>query len=55
MPSYEYDCKDCGTDFLIFLSLNEMEAKPRIICPRCGSDHVVKKFGAFFAKTNKKS
>jgi len=55
MPSYEYGCKDCGKDFLIFLSLKEMEAKPKITCPLCGSDHVEKKFGAFFAKTSKKS
>ena len=55
MPSYEYACKDCGKDFLIFLSLKEMEAKPKFTCPHCGSDNVGKKFTAFFAKTSKKS
>jgi len=55
MPSYDYACRDCGKDFLIFLSLKEREAKPKITCPHCGSDNVGKKFTAFFAKTNKKS
>jgi putative FmdB family regulatory protein len=55
MPSYDYDCKDCRKDFLIFLSLKEMEAKPKITCPHCGSDHVEKKISTFFAKTNRKS
>lgn len=55
MPSYDYACRDCEKDFLIFLSLTEMEAKPKITCPHCGSDNVGKIFTAFFAKTNKKS
>jgi putative FmdB family regulatory protein len=55
MPSYDYACRDCGKDFMIFLSLKEMEAKPKITCPHCGSDNVGKKFTAFFAKTDKKS
>jgi putative FmdB family regulatory protein len=55
MPSYDYICRDCGTDFMIFLSLKEIEAKPKIIRPRCGSDNVGNKFTAFFAKTDKKS
>ena len=55
MPSHDYECKDCGKDFMIFFSLKEMEAKPKITCPLCRSDHVEKKFAGFFARTNKKS
>ncbi len=55
MPSYEYVCKDCKKDFMIFLSLRELEAKPKIDCPHCESDNVERKLTAFFAKTDKKS
>ena len=55
MPSFEYVCKDCGKEFLIFLSLKEYEAKPKILCPHCNSDHVDRKFSAFSAKTSRKS
>jgi putative FmdB family regulatory protein len=55
MPSYDYVCRDCKKDFMVFLSFKEQEAKPKITCPRCGSDNVEKVFSAFFAKTNKKS
>lgn len=55
MPAYEYFCKDCKREFTIFLSLKEMEAKPKIKCPGCGSDNVARKFSGFFAKTSRKS
>ena len=55
MPAYEYFCKDCKREFTIFLSLKEMEAKPKIKCPGCGSDNVERKFSGFFAKTSRKS
>jgi putative FmdB family regulatory protein len=55
MPAYEYGCRDCNRDFTVFLSLTEYEAKPKIVCPHCGSDNVAKKITGFFAKTTKKS
>jgi putative FmdB family regulatory protein len=55
MPSYDYVCRDCKKDFMVFLTFREQEAKPKITCPRCGSDHVEKVFSAFFAKTSRKS
>jgi putative FmdB family regulatory protein len=55
MPSYEYVCGDCKKEFMIFLSLKEREANPKVSCPHCGSDKVNKKFTAFFAKTDRKS
>lgn len=55
MPTFEYVCKDCGKEFLVFLSLTEYEAKPKILCPRCESDHVERKLSGFAAKTSRKS
>lgn len=55
MPTFEYACKDCGKEFLIFLSIKEYEANPKIKCPQCDSDHVVRKLSGFFAKTSRKS
>ena len=55
MPSFEYVCRDCGREFLVFLSLKEYEAKPKVLCPHCDSDHVERKFSAFSAKTSRKS
>jgi putative FmdB family regulatory protein len=55
MPVYEYMCKDCSKDFVVFLSIKELEAKPKIKCPHCGSDNAQRKITGFFAKTSKKS
>ena len=55
MPSYEYACIDCKIVFMIFLSIKEQEAMPKITCPHCGSDNVKKQFAPFFAKTGSKS
>ena len=55
MPAYEYCCKDCDKDFMVFLSVKEFDAKPVIKCPHCESDNVQKKVTGFFTKTSKKS
>jgi len=55
MPTFEYACIDCGKEFLVFLSLKEYEAHPKIICPHCESDHVERKLSSFTAQTSKKS
>jgi len=55
MPAYEYICKDCNKEFIVFLSIKEFEAKPKIKCLHCGSDNVQRKITGFFAKTSKKS
>ncbi|MDR1287448.1 MAG: zinc ribbon domain-containing protein [Treponema sp.] len=33
MPTYEYECKDCGHTFEAFQSMSD---EPIKICPRCG-------------------
>jgi putative FmdB family regulatory protein len=55
MPAYEYVCRDCNHDITVFLSLKELEAKPKIKCPHCESDNLQRKISAFTAKTSKKS
>ncbi len=55
MPAYEYECKDCGKEFILYMTLKELEEHPKIKCPGCGCDHIEKKITGFFAKTSKKS
>ncbi len=55
MPAYEYVCKDCNKEFVLFLSLKEYDTHQKVRCPHCESDNVVKKITGFFAKTSKKS
>lgn len=55
MPAYEYECKDCKKEFVLYISLKELEEQPKIKCPSCGCDNVRKKISGFFAKTSKKS
>jgi putative FmdB family regulatory protein len=55
MPAYEYVCKDCSKEFIVFLSIKGFEAKPKIKCPHCENFNVQKKLTGFFTKTSKKS
>ncbi|MBI5188847.1 MAG: zinc ribbon domain-containing protein [Nitrospirae bacterium] len=55
MPAYEYICNDCKKEFTVFLSIREFDMKPKVNCPNCQGDNVVKKLTSFFAKTSKKS
>lgn len=36
MPSYEYQCGDCGTTFSVFRSIEKRNAY--CICPACGKE-----------------
>jgi putative FmdB family regulatory protein len=55
MPFYEYVCLDCGHVFSVFMSIQEFDAPPKIVCTKCGSDNIRRKITGFFAKTTKKS
>lgn len=55
MPIYEYVCRECNHEFIVSLSLHEVEMKPTINCPHCNSNKVDKKISVFTAKTSKKS
>ncbi len=55
MPRYEYVCLECDHMFEKILTLAEHEEGAKIICPKCGSNHVEQEAAAFFAVTSKKS
>ncbi len=55
MPIYEYTCQECKRDFVIVLSIKELEARPVVQCPNCKCDKVEKKYSGFTAMTSKKS
>lgn len=43
MPTYEFICTDCNTNFEKWLSMNEDH---KINCPNCGSNNTKKVFSA---------
>lgn len=34
MPTYEYECRECGK---VFEKAHKMTEKPRVKCPKCGA------------------
>jgi putative FmdB family regulatory protein len=34
MPTYEYECRSCGSDFDVFQSMSD---EPLKVCPSCGN------------------
>ena len=55
MPSYEYACNKCKKEFTVYLTIKEIEEKPKVKCEYCKSTNVSKKLTSFFAKTSRKS
>ena len=54
MPTYDYECPDCGKKFEVTTSIPEHEKqKPK--CPKCGSKKAKSVPEPFFAVTGKKS
>ncbi|MGQ9494291.1 MAG: FmdB family zinc ribbon protein [Anaerolineae bacterium] len=53
MPTYEFQCGDCGERFEIRASFKEKEKGLNPKCPRCGSENIGQIFGGlvFFAKS----
>ncbi|MGB9845816.1 MAG: FmdB family zinc ribbon protein, partial [Methanothermobacter tenebrarum] len=53
MPTYEFECGDCGERFEIRASIKEKEQGLSPKCPRCGSENTGQVFGGlvFFAKS----
>jgi putative FmdB family regulatory protein len=47
MPIYEFDCKDCGSQFEELVKT--YAAEKDVVCPGCGTAHVAKRFSAFSA------
>lgn len=58
MPSYEYECKSCGNDFDVVMTITEHERKDQakeIRCPKCQSQDVKHVMENVFVTTSKKS
>jgi putative FmdB family regulatory protein len=54
MATYEYECRDCGHEFVVLESLAQ-HGRKRPTCPRCRSASVERVFTPFYAKTIRKS
>jgi len=54
MPTYEYQCEACKSEFSLILSIAEHE-KGKAACPKCRSEQVKQLFSSFIAKTSRKS
>ena len=54
MPVYEFQCKKCGKDFSLAMTVGEREAK-KVRCPKCKSLRTQPVFSSFVANTSKKS
>ena len=50
MPIFEYLCDDCGTRFERLVRRDE-----KVLCPKCGEDHLKQQFSTFAAHANGKS
>jgi putative FmdB family regulatory protein len=46
MPIFEYKCEDCGLEFEKLVH----SADEKIVCDKCASEKVTKKFSSFAAK-----
>jgi putative FmdB family regulatory protein len=46
VPIYEYQCKSCGEKFEKLVRTMG-EAKPKIACPKCGSEQTTKALSVF--------
>ncbi len=51
MPIYEYICKNCDNNFEKIILNKEQE----ILCPKCGSNNIVKKYSVFGFKSKTES
>ena len=52
MPTYEYECEQCGKHFTVTRSI---DSRSRPACPKCSSKSVRQILAAFYPKTIKKS
>ena len=54
MPTYEYECRDCGKTFSLILSMTE-HGKTKAACPKCKGKKVRQVVSTFITKTSRKS
>jgi putative FmdB family regulatory protein len=54
MPVYEYECKKCGREFSVVMTLEE-HGKRKVKCPKCESKDVRHLIESVFVTTSRKS
>ena len=58
MPVYDYECKSCGNEFEVVLTVEEhieKEEKKEIRCPKCDSIEVHHEVESVYVTTPRKS
>ena len=59
MPDYDYECKACGHQFSVALSIHEHETdeheKKKVQCPKCHSTELKHLVEPVFVTTSRKS
>ena len=51
---YEFECRNCGDNFTLILSLAERREK-ELTCPKCKSREIEQRMSDFYAKTARKA
>ena len=54
MPLYEYECKKCGREFTLTMTVEEHQKK-KVRCPKCKSKSVKHLIASVFVTTSRKS
>lgn len=55
MPTYEFECTQCGEKFREKQTFEEFDRHKPVKCPKCGSKATRHVITSAFAKTSKKS
>jgi putative FmdB family regulatory protein len=55
MPTYEFECQQCGETFTQKQTFSEHDQHKVAKCPNCGSKNVEQLISSAFVKTSKKS
>jgi len=55
VPTYDYQCQDCGKPFEIRASISAYSEGLSPLCPDCGSDNAERTFGAVNVLTGSRS
>jgi putative FmdB family regulatory protein len=54
MPAYEYHCRTCDREFVVYMSFKEHDTK-LVQCPHCKGTDTKQLLTSFVAVTSKKS
>jgi putative FmdB family regulatory protein len=54
MPTYDFQCQDCGKKFTLSMTVAE-HGKSKVACPKCKGRNVKQLISPFLTKTSRKS